>query len=284
MSNFQYTILPSASQLGELPLYLAFQGVKSDNLGLSIVGIAFGFIATPISIAFTPIAISTDVVIGIAEAVFITYKGADRKDIQELLFKKIIVSPVQQIVCVITKTAIFVICPVLWTLSYAGSQGIIIVLPDSLNHKRMNIFINEGITDKNSTKTCFDEEPKTSAGNGQSNSQTPLEARIADVIANVSRINNAHTSQQYFEFKQKILNQDSAQGILGFDDNSFTKADLSKKYKALVLIVHPDKNLDCQEEARLLFCCLQEAFLELEKLVAQEEESDPQAEPPIPLL
>jgi hypothetical protein len=50
-----------------------------------------------------------------------------------------------------------VIYPIVWTLSYACSQGVIKALPDCLNHKRMNIFINGGITDHGSNKTFFDE-------------------------------------------------------------------------------------------------------------------------------
>lgn len=266
-TNFQYTVLfsasqykglPSASQIGELPSYLAFKAFKSNNVGLSVAGYAFGFVATPISIAFTPIAIIADIVVGIAEGVFIAYKGASRKEVQELLFKKIIVCPVQQILSVTIKTILFY--PgfgILWPLAYACSQFIIKALPDCLNHKRMNIFINGGITDKGRNKTCFDEE-------NESSSQKPLRKRIAEARASMSRINNAHTPPKYAQFKQKILNQESAQNIFGFGNNPFTQDDLSKRYRELVLIVHPDKNVDFQQEAHLLFLCLQAAHCELQ--------------------
>ncbi|MGL5264570.1 MAG: J domain-containing protein [Candidatus Rhabdochlamydia sp.] len=280
-ANFQYTVLPSASQIGELPSYLAFKALTSDNAGLAVAGYVFGFVAIPISIAFTPIAIIADIVVGIAEAIFIAYKEAGQKEVQELLFKKIITCPVQQTLSAITKTVIFLICPLFWTLAYSCSQGIIKILPDYLNHKRMNIFINGGITDKNSTKTCFDEEIQLTSyqfkndNNGSkakgsssknTHSQTLLKARIAEAIVSVSRINNAHTPQKYLQFKQKILNQASAQNIFGFSNNQFTQSDLLKKYKQLTLIVHPDKNIDCQREAHLLFHCLQAAYFELKQL------------------
>ena len=135
--------------------------MKSDKPALTVIGFLSGFVATPISIAFTPVGIVADVVIGIAEAVFLTYKGANNKAVQELIFKKIILSPAHQTLSVIAKITIFVILPICWPFSYAGSQSIITILPDYLNHKKMNIFINGGITDKDSTKTAFDNWAKS---------------------------------------------------------------------------------------------------------------------------
>lgn len=269
MNNFQYTVLPSASQIGELPLYLAYKALKSDNISRAVAGYLVGFIALPISVAFTPLTILADVITGIAEAIFIAYKGADRKEIQELLVKKIIVCSLQQILSATIKTVLFIPFSLMWTLSYAGGQGVIKTLPESLNHKRMNIFINGGITDKGSDKTWFDEETEltlpSSSHDDAYEAGSKLKARIAEVIASVSRINKAQTSQNYFQFKQKILNQETAQNIFGFIEGKFTRSDLLKRYRELLLIVHPDKNLDSQHEAHLLFLCLQEAFIELDR-------------------
>ncbi len=184
MSNhFQYTILPSAAQLGELPSYLAYQALISGKTFSAIGGYLAGFITIPISIAFTPVAIVADCIIGIAEAAFMTFKGAKKEDIKEVLFKKIVVSPIQQTISAIVKLACFILLPVAWTLSYVASQGVIMALPNSLNHKRLNIFIHGGITDKGSTKTVLDEEdkiPSSSSKDEESKEQEDPIIPIAD--------------------------------------------------------------------------------------------------------
>ena len=71
---------------------------------------------------------------------------------------------------------------------------------------------------------------------------------------------------QYVQFRQKVLNRDSARNIFAFhNDQKFTQKDLNKKRRQLSLIVYPDKNPNCIKDAEFLFKCLQEAYVELQK-------------------
>lgn len=125
----------------------------------------------------------------------------------------------------------------------------------------MNIFINDDTSSQNNSKA-----KGSSFRNNQSNSQMPSKATIPRVIASASPINNAHISPEYLQFKEKIPSKASAQTIFGFGNKRFTQSGLSKKYKQLVLIVHPDKNHDFQKEAQFLFVSLKKAYLELQPL------------------
>lgn len=147
-SSAQYIPISSFSKIGECPLYLSFKALRSGNPELAISGTICGWIALPLSLPFTPIAIVADMVIGIVESIFVALSGYDLKTALDLAIKKLVISPIQQIIVLITRIALFILIPPIWSLSYEASIGIIKILPDSINHKRFDIFIDSSITER----------------------------------------------------------------------------------------------------------------------------------------
>ena len=124
-----------------------------------------------------------DTVIALTSNCFMAFQGVGRETIQDVLWKKLVVSPIQQILSCIPKiiglalaitivavpiipifiieayvlhlslvklttltVLFFSVIPhaIFWRYYYVQSQKNITILPNSLNHKTFNIFINQG--------------------------------------------------------------------------------------------------------------------------------------------
>jgi len=192
MSN--YHVLPSAAVIAEAPLYYATAACYSYNAGYVAIGYLSGLIALPISIASTPVTIVADIVIGIGEAIIAASKGTDKNEIQEILFKKVIASPIQQLVSTIIKIVSLLVFP-FWFLGYLFGEQCIESLPDCINHKRINIFINDGTRD------------------------IALRAAITRANSLIQGTLSIKCNKQCKNFIEKIKTYPSAQEILGHPKN-----------------------------------------------------------------
>lgn len=147
MANPTYqSWLPSCAYIADLPVYLSFKGIKSGNPEQAIAGALCGFFAVPLSVALTPLTIVADVIVGVVETLFVLFAGYGVKEAMNLGLKKIILSPLHQLLAMVTKIVVFAI-PILWSLSYEASIGIIKMLPNSINHTKFSIFIDPNITE-----------------------------------------------------------------------------------------------------------------------------------------
>lgn len=260
-ASVRYTSLPSAFRIGQIPalmsLDLILDGFQSCTHSIprrvaSITsGYLIGFVAMPIHLASIPVSIVADVVIGVAEAIFIAKKGAPRKDIQELLFKKLVASPIQQLTYGAVTGTLFYAIPLIWPLTCCTGVATILLLPNSINHKRIHIFY------------------KTERTNGINiQIRSKLKDRVKETRDFIrSNVDASNPPANYTKFKNTVLNKESAWDLFEYtNDQLFTRSELDKKYKKLSLIIHPDKNSTRAEEARLLFTCLNQAYKDLQPL------------------
>lgn len=302
--SFQYQLLPSAFKIAESPTYLCWKSIKfseslwdrnsADNweqfknrtiaVIVGIGGYLGGIVALPITIYLTPITLLADIIVGASECIFCAYKGLKQEDISIIAHRKFIISPCQHLTfCLGAITGLgaawllvaaytanpwigFKASLVFWSMGYAVGQKAVGLLPKSLNHQSLNIFIGggsgEGSNEQDKwldSNISIRNEPKPNPSFGVGNYQIEWEGFIRNEILSLSRIDDANLAIQYVNFKQRLLNRCNPKELLELSDN-FNQADLQKKYHALALIIHPDKNRPRQREATALFTVLQKAY------------------------
>jgi hypothetical protein len=181
-NNFQYQLLPSAFKIAECPTYFCWKSIKfseilynrdaasglerTKNRAIAILagagGYLGGIIALPITLCSAPITLLADIVIGTAECIFCIYHGLKKEDLSIIAHRKFIVSPCQHLTfCLGALTGLgaswllisaYTLNPWLgfkssllfWSLGYALGQKAVGMLPKSLNHQSLNIFIGGG--------------------------------------------------------------------------------------------------------------------------------------------
>jgi hypothetical protein len=135
------------------------------------------------------------------------------------------------------------------------------LLPKSLNHQSLNIFIGGGSGEgPDEQEKWLDSD--INVHNQQDkhlNSQVVWTDFINKEILSLSRINDANLAIQYTEFKQRLIKKCIPKDLMELSDN-FNQTDLQREYHKLALILHPDKNLPRQREATALFNVLQKAY------------------------
>lgn len=269
--SYQYTMLPSAAQLTEWPLHMAWEkGCRSENDLYKAIGVLSGALVFPISVACTPLTILADMITGVAEAIFMAYKGAERKDIQELLFKKIVVSPVQQVVntvsqiffpCMIAFVGlafpvalpfIVVALPLGWSVWKMFGEIGVSSLPDSLNNKRWNIFLDGGTRTRDG-QTFFENQAEKQAREEEAERKWQEFCNAAyqrgyqeveDQIKLMDTLSDSEiktSNDKYEQFKTSIRNSTPIEKILNLPQN-FTQDDIKKAYKSWALCLHPDRH------------------------------------------
>lgn len=310
-NSFQYQLLPSAFKIAECPTYLCWKSIKfSESLWnrncannweqfknrafAVLVGTSSylgGIVALPITISLTLITLLADIVVGVAECVFCLYKGLAKEDLSIIAHRKFVISPCQHLTfClgVITGLgpawllfSVHTLNPwfsfkgslLLWSMGYACGQAAVGLLPKSLNHQTLNIFIGGG------SGEGPDEQEKWLDSNINTHSQpksTPFmqSRRLHDQIQwndflnkeilSLSRVDDANLAIQYTNFKQRLIKRCNPKDLMELSNN-FNQKDLQRKYYELALIIHPDKNLPRQREATALFNVLQKAYVLLSK-------------------
>lgn len=303
--NFQYQLLPSAFKIAEIPTYICWKSLKLStslwnrdavnrweqfkNRTIAVLagtgGYLGGIVALPITICLTPLTLLADVIIGIAECVFCIYKGLGKEDLSIIAHRKLIISPCQHLTFCLGAIAglgvaqLFVSfyalnprlsfkCSLLfWTMGYACGQTAVGLLPKSLNHQSLNIFIGGGSgegpdeqekwLDGKSTHTY--KQPKSNPSFGIGNDQIGWKDFINKEMLSLNRVDDANLPIQYVNFKRRLLNGCNPQHLLELSNN-FSQRNLNKKYRVLALIIHPDKNEPRQREATALFNVLQKAY------------------------
>lgn len=243
-----------------------------------------GMVALPITICLTPITLLADIVVGATECVFCFYKGLEKEDISIIAHRKFIISPCQHLTfCLGAITGLgvawflvsgYTINPwigfkaslVIWSMGYAFGQVAVGLLPKNLNHQSLNIFIGggsgEGVDEQEKwldSNISTSNEPKSNTSFGVGNYYAEWEDFIRKEISSLNRIDDANLAIQYVNFKQRLLNRCNPKDLLELSNN-FNQVDLQRKYRALALIIHPDKNQPRQREATAVFAVLQKAY------------------------
>ncbi|PIS00716.1 MAG: hypothetical protein COT84_06105 [Chlamydiae bacterium CG10_big_fil_rev_8_21_14_0_10_35_9] len=156
--------LPSAFKIAEYPTYLCWQLIKSSenlwnkqtssNIELyknrslavlsGVVGFTGGIKAIQITIAATPITIMADLVVGAAECVFNYYHKANNNDVSAIAYRKLVISPCQQITFYLTSYFINTLAIPFWSAPYSVGQLAVGRLPKVFDYHLFNIFINGG--------------------------------------------------------------------------------------------------------------------------------------------
>ena len=244
-----YKPLPSAVQLGEYPLSLSVKAFHSNSLWLCAIGYLSGFVTIPISLAFTPIAILLNMVIGILESLYIIFRGWSAKQAAQLFFQKTIISPCSHLISQLIREATF-IAP-FWPLTYNLGPHLIA-----------------------SIGACFQAKPEQSykSHTNQSHYNSNPQPKATDLDKNLATVRNLYPQSRaavdtssYGRFKEKVLNpKATARSLFNFTPQDRIKAaHLKKQYHKLALILHSDKNPTRKEEADALFTCLKSAYQEL---------------------
>lgn len=247
-----------------------------------------GIVALPITIGLTPITLLADIIAGVAECIFCAYKGLGKEELSIIAHRKLVISPCQHLTfCLGAITGLgvgflvyrlnrltYLLVPragfksslVFWPSGYAFGQKAVGLLPKSLNHESLNIFIGGG------SGEGPDEQEKWCNGNINAHKQSKPNPSfeidhsqiewndfIDKEIQSLNRVNDPNLAIQYINFKQRLLNRCNPKGLLGLSKN-FNQTDLNRKYRELALIIHPDKNQPRQQEATTLFKILQKAY------------------------
>jgi hypothetical protein len=243
MANI-YVPIGSAAQCGEYLSFVSLKAIETKQLEKVLGGFLLSYAAVPIAIATTPVWIVADVVIAIAEACIVGCKGGSAKEAGELLYNKMLVSPIQQTVSGTVQLVTLIVFPHFLIIAYPFSQAAVRALPKAINPSQYNIFINGGIKPKRSSH---------------------LDNDIEKAIAYINENKTPNAPKPYDDFRQKILNRASAPEILGFaKGQSFTDQEVIRNCRKLSLIIHPDKNPERKEESEHLFNCLTEASKQLQ--------------------
>ncbi|MBA2368957.1 MAG: J domain-containing protein [Candidatus Protochlamydia sp.] len=83
-------------------------------------------------------------------------------------------------------------------------------------------------------------------------------------LAEVLKVNKAHSNEIYEKLRLKILNnkniKQNAKLIFVDDVHSFDSTDLSQEYKKIARVIHPDKNIQRNDEATQIFNLVNEAY------------------------
>jgi hypothetical protein len=247
-SSLPYNLLPSAFLFLELPIKCAVNlvFVPPYSKGKFACGYFMGMVALPIVVCGTPLTIVADMIMGIAEA----RRGKTEEERKSILFKKIVVSPLQQITFAVsalaTATAIYLLAGkiavfVAWLFPYVIGRIITYEIPKTINFSQFDIF------------------------NHFNNFQLPenfndtYQSNLDKVARNLKENNFPGASEKYLSIKNKIRNRVPASKLFDLGEN-FTKKEVKKKYQQLSLLLHPDRNLGNEEEAKELFTCVTPAY------------------------
>jgi hypothetical protein len=304
LNGFQYQLLPSAFKIAESPTYLCWKSIKfSESLWnrncannyeqfknrtfavlLGISSYLGGIVALPITIGLTPLTLLADIIVGIAECIFCLYKGLAKEDLSIIAHRKFVISPCQHLTfCLGAITGLglawlvsisrlnlwsFKGSLLFWSMGYAFGQKAVGLLPKSLNHQSLNIFIGGGSGEgPDEQEKWLDSninvhnQPKSNpfGQDKQLNYQIQWNNFINKEILSLNRINDANLAIQYTDFKQRLIKKCSPKDLMELSNN-FNQTDLQREYRKLALIIHPDKNLPRQREAAALFNVLQKAY------------------------
>lgn len=250
--------------------------------------------ALAVSVILAPLTTVIDMIIGVAEIAFASYKGYNKSELLNIAQKKFVASPAQHLTYVISFTIpslIFTIvgmrslrslnqCIIpflliggaLGPIIYRENQKIIGALPQFLRPDGFNIFIEGGARDREGRKFTEWEKSyndyKTKREKEEPRFQNPIQNTdlwkefISKEKHSLTKVENATSA--YDSFKNGIIEDKTPQQLLGLND-SFSKDALNKTFRTLATKIHPDRNLDRKDEATILMKYLNEARLHLEK-------------------
>ncbi len=251
-------------------------------------------------IILTPLTVLTDMITGIAEIAFASYKGCDRATLKSIAHLKFIAYPVQQLAFLGTVltlplliTAISlpeayidssrkgsgISCTLLGyaigtlvltaPLLYGFGQKNINKLPKWARPEKLNIFIDGGASDQYGRKYTEDYFDRNYAKYKTESRNDFVATDLNDVyqaFRNEIKLLDKKENSKFFdynEFKLNLMDGKSAKDLFKLK-NEFTKKDLKKSYYAYALLFHPDKNIGNEEEAAVLMKCINEIRFQLE--------------------
>jgi len=90
INHNSYDPLPSVTGLSDLIEDQALKAIYSDNIGIKILGYFSGLVILPITGIFKLASVPCNIMIAVAQAIHMDYKGASGKAIQDFLSKKVI--------------------------------------------------------------------------------------------------------------------------------------------------------------------------------------------------
>lgn len=147
-------MLPSIFKISDFPLHAAYEMATDDSSFRTITGCFLGAAVLPVAVAAVPITILADVIVGIAEGSFAAYKKGFTLETRDMFYKKIVVSPVQQLTFAMTVSSLawgilkigkgvpYLFFFEAWIFFYLAGQKMVSKLPDCINQKQLNIFID----------------------------------------------------------------------------------------------------------------------------------------------
>ena len=261
-----------------------------------LIAIAIGTsVAFPMTIVLTPFSIVSDIFAGLIQASWALWQGADYNEVSSILYKKVIVSPIQQgfyflaaagsigVLSGVTALqaklqsprTVFLTNFVFFTLFfsalmgpalYYGVQEQIAKFPRCLRPDAYNVFI-EGLV-------SFDAEGDYQKWNQEHKKHLRKEqmqefVKFSEENFNSFKINIREEldtlerrSEGKFEKIGQWLQDQSAPPYQLFDFSNrgeFTESDLKQAHNKLALIYHPDKCRGYEAEAAIWYRLLHEA-------------------------
>lgn len=258
-----------------------------------------GMYALPITLCCAPVTLLADVVIGVFEYAYCYKKGLPKADLDIIKQRKLLVCPGQQLAFCLGAIAVlglialrvapfnsftiaglkaslisgFKYALVLWPGAYAVGQCVVGEMPARFNHHSFNIFIGGGGGDGTDEEEKWLDshiftKPQTGPDPTFNQKRPPAQkdwkAFLTSILPDLNRVNDAGLHVEYIRFKQRILNKEPPENLFSLP-TPLEQQELTRKYRKLSLILHPDKNHPRQKEATALFAVLQEAYERLEK-------------------
>jgi len=255
-------------------------------------------VALPTITCLTPVTIVADIVVGVVEIAFASYKGCDKENLLRIAHIKFIASPIQQMTH-ITVSALsalagasfifiywqgelpFVAC-LIGSGAFSSVPGYVFsqytvgkILPQFLRPGGFNIFIDGGANDVHGNKYTeysenFYQKYKSQYNQNQNkyNSNVKpwaIECQEQSEMLGLKEVKPTTGEELggFDKFNNGIINKIEPLKLLGLNTN-FTESELKKAYYKVALLLHPDKNAGRIEKATGLMKLLSDARSRLE--------------------
>lgn len=264
-------------------------------------------VALPLSLMMVPVSMIADIFSGVIQASLRLCQKADKEEVLSILHKKVIASPVQQSIYLLSSLILlgligggaavqisqagnsfikaFVISSLfcsalLGNLVYCRSQEAVANLPRFFRPDGYNVFLDNGATDSFGVKVDFDPESRYQKWRYQQQEEAKSHYRsyntLSDPFAETKQRIKTELDKLEKKFPEKFIEirtwfesgQKSYQ-LFGFlSIEAVSEGDLQKKYKSLALKCHPDKFQNHEaKEAEIWFKLLMEARLDVEEKI-----------------
>jgi hypothetical protein len=261
-------------------------------------------IAFPTTVALAPISIIADIFAGTIQASLRLCQGADKDEILLILHKKVIASPVQQGIYLLTSVialgilaggmiirmhqegirfipafavSALVVSAIMGNVVYWNSQFVVASLPRFFIPDGYNVFIKGGAKDEFGIKVDFDPERKYLKWRHEwrHEFEETDKAYFDNIFANAiketeNELNKLSINfpQNFKTFRAWFSSDKKTYKLFGF--SSADKVDengLNKQFRALALQCHPDKFPDKEKkkEAEIWFKLLMAARFDVEE-------------------